>query len=100
MKWKKTFKTESYLPVAPGWYQGTGVEHVSVLQSKSQLRGKTERQKTWCLSSLDGQIWTIPLLGKEDHLYILSRHPSQSDQYIIITPSLLLNGFDTMDQAS
>lgn len=50
--------------------------------------------------SSEGQIWTIPLHGPELHLYILRGHPSQSDQYIIITPSLLLNGFDGMDQAS
>lgn len=40
--------------------------------------------------SLSGQMLTIPLLGKEPHLYILSRHPSQSDQYIIITRRLSL----------
>ena len=50
--------------------------------------------------SLDGQIWIITLLGRELHLYILSGHPSQPDRYIIITPSVLLNGFDAMDQAS
>lgn len=43
---------------------------------------------------------TTPLLGKEFHLYILSGHQSLADRYIIITPNLFLNGFDTMDQAS
>lgn len=90
----------SYLLVALGWARGTGAEHVSMWQNKSQLAGKAELQKALCLYCSGDQIWTNPQLDQELLLYIPRAHPSQSDQYIIITPSLLLNGLDAMDQAS
>lgn len=90
----------SYLSVAPGWTQGKGGERVSMLLNKSQLQGKTELQKAWCLC-VDDQIWThLPLLDRELHLYIHRAHPSRPDRCTIISPSLLLNGLDAMDQAS
>ena len=48
-KKEETIQRESYLPVAPCWYQGTEAEHASILQSISQLRGKKGLQKAWCL---------------------------------------------------
>lgn len=86
--------------MAPGWTQGKGGARVSMLLNKSQLQGKTELQKAWCLC-VDDQIWTnLPLLDRELHLYILRPHPSRPDRYTIISPSLLLNGLDAMDLAS
>lgn len=49
--------------------------------------------------SSEGQIQTTTA-RPELHFYILLGHPSRPDQYIIITPSLVLNGFDVMDRAS
>lgn len=48
-EWEKHSERESYLTVAQDWNQDTEVEHVCTLQNKSQLRRKTQLQKSWCL---------------------------------------------------
>lgn len=85
---KRPVKKEenNYLPVAPGWYPGTEVEHVSVLQNKSQRRGKTTLEKAWCfclrmsrfelyLSPTENFTY-IPLVAiHHDLINTLSSHP-------------------------
>lgn len=96
--WRKTYmyKMYSHLPVAPCWYQGTEVERVPALQSKSELQGKAQPETAWCLYCYLAQYWLHHCKQRTSLIY--PQPPSITIWSIHYHHTLLyFNGFDVMD---
>lgn len=86
-----------HLCLSPCWLQGS--ELVSILQSKSQLRGKTRRGAAWCLHPEWACCWRCCCWGQTSLIYL---QPPSITRWSIHDYHAVLdfNGFNAMDQES